>query len=120
MTDRAVLSVDVGGSHVKVLTSGGGQQQRRFVSGSELGPRELAERVVALTSDWAYDAISIGIPAPVRAGRIVSEPVVLGSGLRRRAEPKVVCHRHALRPKLRVTRARVYQKSGVDASSPLR
>jgi polyphosphate glucokinase len=80
MTDGAVLSVDVGGSHVKVLTSGGGQEHRRFVSGSELGPREMTERVVALTSDWAYDAISIGIPAPVQAGRVVSEPVNLGPG----------------------------------------
>ncbi len=80
MTDRAVLSVDVGGSHVKVLTSGSGQKHRRFVSGSELGRREMAERVLALTSDWAYDAISIGIPAPVHAGHVVSEPVNLGSG----------------------------------------
>jgi polyphosphate glucokinase len=40
----------------------------------------MVEQVVGLTHDWAYDAVSIGIPAPVHAGRVVSEPVNLGSG----------------------------------------
>jgi polyphosphate glucokinase len=79
MPEPAVLAVDVGGSHVKMLVSGG-RERRRFESGSELGPQNMVERVVDLTHDWAYDAVSIGIPAPVHAGRVVSDPVNLGSG----------------------------------------
>ncbi len=80
MGDVAVLTVDVGGSHVKALVSGGGKERRRFESGPELGPQQMVESVVALTHDWTYDSVSVGIPAPVHAGRVVSEPVNLGSG----------------------------------------
>jgi polyphosphate glucokinase len=76
---RIVLAVDVGGSHVKVLLSSGGER-RRFDSGPELTPQELVEGVAALTRDWAYDVISVGVPTPVKEGRIVSEPVHLGRG----------------------------------------
>jgi polyphosphate glucokinase len=77
--DRIVLAVDVGGSHVKVLLSSGGER-RRFDSGPDLTPQELVEGVTALTRDWAYDVISVGVPTPVKKGRIVSEPVHLGRG----------------------------------------
>ncbi|HYX77407.1 MAG TPA: ROK family protein [Gaiellaceae bacterium] len=76
---RIVLAVDVGGSHVKVLLSTGGER-RRFDSGSDLTPQELVEGVKALTRDWAYDVLSIGVPAPVKEGRVVSEPVNIGRG----------------------------------------
>jgi predicted NBD/HSP70 family sugar kinase len=76
---RIVLAVDVGGSHVKVLLSSGGER-RRFDSGPDLTPQELVEGVIALTRDWAYDVISVGVPTPVKEGRIVSEPVHLGRG----------------------------------------
>ena len=33
-----------------------------------------------LISDWKFDAVSIGFPAPVRDGRILSEPKHLGPG----------------------------------------
>ena len=76
---RIVLAVDVGGSHVKVLLSSG-SERRRFDSGPDLTPEELVEGVTALTRDWAYDVVSIGVPSPVKDGRIVSEPVHLGRG----------------------------------------
>ena len=38
MGAMTVLTVDVGGSHVKVLVSGGGRERRRFESGSALEP----------------------------------------------------------------------------------
>jgi predicted NBD/HSP70 family sugar kinase len=79
MSERVVLAVDVGGSHVKLLLSGG-EERRRFDSGPNLGPRQLLEGVRAETKDWSFDVLSIGIPAVVRAGRVVSEPVNLGSG----------------------------------------
>jgi polyphosphate glucokinase len=76
---RIVLAVDVGGSHVKALLSSGGER-RRFGSGPDLTPRELVDGVTALTRDWAFDVVSVGIPAPVKDGRVVSEPVNLGRG----------------------------------------
>ena len=36
--------------------------------------------VAGLTGDWEYDAVSIGIPAIVRGGRVLAEPVNLGPG----------------------------------------
>src|SRR5215470_2722207 len=76
---RIVLAVDVGGSRVKVLLSSGGER-RRFDSGPHLTPQELVEGVITMTRDWAYDAVSIGVPAPVKEDRVVSEPVNLGRG----------------------------------------
>jgi polyphosphate glucokinase len=80
MADQVVLGVDVGGSHVKVLLSAGTEERRRFESGPDLGPKQLLEGVQAETHDWSFDVVSIGVPAPVLAGRVVSEPVNLGSG----------------------------------------
>jgi polyphosphate glucokinase len=40
----------------------------------------MVERVVHVTGDWAFDAVSIGIPAVVHAGHVVSEPVNLAPG----------------------------------------
>jgi polyphosphate glucokinase len=80
MRGQRVLAVDVGGSHVKLLVSGGGGEPRRFVSGPELAASEMVKRVAALTGDWSYDAVTVGVPAPVHAGHVVAEPVNLGSG----------------------------------------
>ena len=80
MPDQKILAVDVGGSHVKLLISSGSWERRRFASGPDLGPREMVERIASLTTDWPFDAVSIGVPAPVHAGRIVSDPVNLGRG----------------------------------------
>jgi polyphosphate glucokinase len=72
-----VLAVDVGGSHVKALLSDhAGGEPRRFESGPGLTPQGLT----ALTSDWSYDAVTIGIPAAVHGGRVATEPVNLGKG----------------------------------------
>src|SRR5262249_19368547 len=80
MADSKVLGVDVGGSHVKLLLSTNGAEPRRFVSGPQLGAREMVDGVLGLTRDWTYDKVSIGVPAPVGAGRILAEPVNLGDG----------------------------------------
>src|SRR5687767_14403653 len=75
-----VLAVDVGGSYVKLLVSSGASEPRRFPSGPELAPRPMVDRVKALTDDWSYDVVSVGVPAVVHAGHIVAEPVNLGLG----------------------------------------
>jgi polyphosphate glucokinase len=75
----AVLSVDVGGSHVKALLNGE-SERRRFVSGKKMAADAMVAGVLECTRDWSYDMVSVGIPAPVLAGRVVHEPVNLGRG----------------------------------------
>jgi len=74
-----VLGVDVGGSHVKLRLSTG-DEERRFDSGPELTGQQMVDGVRKLTADWDYDVVSIGIPAPVRDGQLVHDPVNLGPG----------------------------------------
>jgi polyphosphate glucokinase len=80
MPGETVLAVDVGGSHVKVLLSRSEVERRRFESGPELTPQEMVDGTLAATTDWSYDVVSVGTPAPVHAGRVVAEPVNLGTG----------------------------------------
>ena len=40
----------------------------------------MVAQIKPLVSDWEFEAISIGFPSPVRAGRILSEPKNLGKG----------------------------------------
>ena len=75
---RAVLAVDVGGSHVKLLASGE-TERRRFRSGSKLTATAMAAGVLQHVGSWAYDVVSVGIPAQVKGGRVVHEPVNLGA-----------------------------------------
>ena len=74
-----VITVDVGGSHVKALLNGV-DERRRFVSGPELTAEQMVAGVLELTEDWDYVGISVGVPAPVKDGRVVREPVNLGTG----------------------------------------
>ena len=76
---RRILVVDVGGSHVKVLMSGQ-RKPRRIRSGPALTARAMVRAVLAATSDWRYDAVSIGYPGPVLDGRPLVEPNHLGEG----------------------------------------
>jgi len=74
-----VLTLDVGGTHVKMALSGS-EEVRKFESGPALTAQQMVEGVVRATSDWNYDAVSIGYPGPVVRGRIVHEPKNLGTG----------------------------------------
>ena len=74
-----VLTVDVGGSHVKAVLNGV-DERRRFVSGHELTAEEMVAGVLEQTADWDYVGVSVGVPAPVVAGRVVRSPVNLGAG----------------------------------------
>ena len=71
--------VDVGGSNVKILATGE-PERRRFPSGRELTPSAMVAEVTTAAADWRFDVVSVGVPAPVHAGRVVSEPVNLGPG----------------------------------------
>ena len=74
-----VLTVDVGGSNVKLLASGH-DEPRKFPSGGSLTPAKMVQGVKQAVKDWHYDAVSIGYPGPVHHGRPVAEPHNLGQG----------------------------------------
>jgi polyphosphate glucokinase len=75
---KRILAIDVGGSNVKLMVSR--RQKRKFKSGPHLTPREMVAQMKPLLQDWSFDAVSMGFPAPVRNGRIMSEPKHLGPG----------------------------------------
>jgi polyphosphate glucokinase len=76
---QPVLVIDVGGSHVKALASGE-PEPRRIDSGPNLQPAAMMKPLLEIVADWTWEAVSIGVPTPVHGGRILSEPVNLGSG----------------------------------------
>ncbi|HET7266835.1 MAG TPA: glucose-6-phosphate isomerase [Oleiagrimonas sp.] len=76
---RRVLTLDIGGSHVKALLSGSKKEQQ-FVSGPDLTPQQMMTQLRKLLKGKRYDFVSIGLPAPVVHGRVVSEPHNLGTG----------------------------------------
>jgi polyphosphate glucokinase len=76
---RRILTVDVGGSHVKFEVSTG-SERREFVSGPKLSAKAMVATVRAMTQDWAYDVVSIGYPGVVAHDRITREPRNLGRG----------------------------------------
>ena len=76
---RTILAIDIGGTHVKVMTDRE-RVRREIESGPHLTAREMVRRVKALTRDWSYDVISIGYPGPVVHNRPMLEPHNLGHG----------------------------------------
>ncbi|MCC8965395.1 ROK family protein [Bradyrhizobium sp. Pear76] len=76
---RIVLAIDIGGTHVKVMTDKD-RIKREFESGPGLSAIEMVRQVKALTGDWSYDVISIGYPGPVVHNRPLTEPHNLGRG----------------------------------------
>jgi polyphosphate glucokinase len=78
-TPRSVLVVDVGGSHVKTLVSGA-TEHRRFDSGPATTAQEMVDGVAQITEGWSWDVVTVGIPTPVRGGKVIAEPVNLGDG----------------------------------------
>jgi polyphosphate glucokinase len=76
--NKRVLVIDIGGSNVKLMISRA--QRRKFKSGPDLSPREMVAQIKPLLQDWAFDAVSMGFPAPVYKGSIMSEPKHLGPG----------------------------------------
>jgi hypothetical protein len=77
---KKILVIDVGGSHVKLMISRKGK--RKFKSGAKMTPQKMVEGIKSELNGWKYDAVSLGFPAPVRDGRILTEPKHLGKGWR--------------------------------------
>ena len=79
MARPIVLAVDVGGSHVKALASNQ-SERRRFGSGPSLTAEEMVAGTLEAVKGWRWSRVTVGIPSPVRAGKVISEPVNLGGG----------------------------------------
>lgn len=77
--EKIVLAVDVGGSHVKIRLSSGGDE-RRVDSGPDMSAEEMIEKVKKMARDLAFDVIAIGYPGPVVRNGITLEPHNLGKG----------------------------------------
>jgi polyphosphate glucokinase len=74
-----ILSIDVGGSNVKVMTNKN-RIRREFVSGPKLTAKSMVAQIKEITKDWSYDVISVGYPGPVVRDRPAAEPHNLGKG----------------------------------------
>jgi predicted NBD/HSP70 family sugar kinase len=74
-----ILVIDIGGTNIKMLATGH-EETRKFPSGPELTPEKLVAGVQATTTDWEFEAISLGFPAPILCGQPMTEPRNLGPG----------------------------------------
>lgn len=90
---KKVLVIDVGGSHVKVHVSGE-KEILKIPSGHRLTPRRMMNEVLRATKErgWTFDAVTLGVPAPVRKGKIALEPANLGRGWTRFSFARAVRH----------------------------
>jgi len=75
---KKVLVVDIGGTNIKAMISR--EERRKFASGDALTPRQLHTMLKGELDGWKYDAVSIGFPAPIRNGRILTDAKNLGKG----------------------------------------
>lgn len=78
-TNRRILVIDVGGTHVKLLVTGM-KQPILIPSGRTLTPAVMVRQVKDAVKSCPYDVVSIGYPGPVVHGRPLREPHNLGQG----------------------------------------
>jgi polyphosphate glucokinase len=76
-----ILVVDVGGTHVKLLTTGH-KTKLQFDSSPTLTAKKMVAEVKKATAlaGWKYNMVSMGYPGPVLHDRPVLEPHNLGKG----------------------------------------
>lgn len=75
----SVLSIDIGGSHVKIRVPSD-PERRRFPSGPTLTPQAMVEEVLKLAEGWSFESVSMGLPAPILDASVLRNPVNLGPG----------------------------------------
>jgi polyphosphate glucokinase len=78
-SNRWILAVDVGGTHVKFEVSHQ-SGRREFKSGPKLSAKRMVSQVKRLTEDWDYHVVSVGYPGLVVQNRVAAEPYNLGRG----------------------------------------
>jgi len=74
-----VLVIDVGGTHIKVAGSWD-RVTHRIPSGPTMTAADMASAVLALTTGWDFEAISLGYPGPVKDNRPFREPINIAGG----------------------------------------
>ncbi len=79
MDDTPTLVVDIGGNKIKLACSCE-EERRKVPSGPDLTPQRAMALISELAADWRFDRVTLGCPGPVRDGRLLGEPVNLGSG----------------------------------------
>ncbi len=81
MQKRRVLVLDIGGTSVK-LHIAGMEEPLRVPSGRKMTPERMISEIqkAAASGRPEFDAISVGIPAPVVRGKVLREPANLGPG----------------------------------------
>ncbi|MBV8847634.1 MAG: ROK family protein [Bryobacterales bacterium] len=78
-TNRKILVIDVGGTHIKLYLQGR-KEPVKLPSGPKLTSRQMVAAVLKAAKGWKFTAVSIGYPGPVLAGKPVAEPHNLGGG----------------------------------------
>src|SRR4029450_10400553 len=73
------LGICGGGTNLKV-SLGAPEPPLKIPSGKGLTAQAMAEKVLAATKGWNYEAVSIGFPGPVVDGHPAEEPKDLGPG----------------------------------------
>ena len=76
---KKILVVDVGGTHLKIATSGS-RKVIKVVSGPAMTAAQMATAVRKAVVGIPYDAVAIGFPGPVLDNRPTREPHNLGRG----------------------------------------
>ena len=76
---KRILVIDVGGTNVKVGTSGR-RQLLKIPSGKTMTASRMAAAVREATEGWKYDVVSIGYPGAVKRGKPGHEPRNLSGG----------------------------------------
>ncbi|MEO9227679.1 MAG: ROK family protein [Devosia sp.] len=78
-TSPIVLAIDVGGSHVKIMSSAGGGE-RKAISGPKMDATAMVKAVEKLAAGLSYDVVAMGYPGPVVHNRVLVEPHNLAPG----------------------------------------
>ena len=74
-----VLVIDIGGTNIKVASTDR-RVPIKIPSGPAMNAAQMTRDVLAATTGWSYDRISIGYPGPVTHDRPLAEPHNLASG----------------------------------------
>ena len=77
-TEKKVLVVDVGGTHVKLYATG--HRPASIDSGPAMTPKKMVAAVLKIANGWKYDVVSLGYPGPVLDGKPARDPANLGPG----------------------------------------
>jgi polyphosphate glucokinase len=76
---KTVLAIDLGGSHVKVHLSTGGEK-RAVASGPDMSPDKMVKAVREMADGWEYDVIGMGYPGPIASNKPSLDPHNLAAG----------------------------------------